>query len=58
MDLLQEVRTEVILKQTGIKQEPYSTPVQNTHANQRQHDISQLQTDMQTLKESMNTLQN
>ena len=58
MDLLQEIPKEVSLKQTGIKQEPYSTPVQDTHANQHQHDISQLETDMQTLRESMNTPQN
>ena len=58
MDLLQEIPKEVSLKQTGIKQEPYSTPVQDTHANQRQHDISQLETDIQTLRESMNTPQN
>ena len=33
MDLLQEIRKEVSLKHTGIKQEPYSAPVQDTHAN-------------------------
>ena len=58
MDLLQEICKEVSLKHTGIKQEPYSTPVHDTHVNQLQHDISQLQTEMQTLKESMNTPQN
>ena len=54
MDLLQEIRTEVSLKHTGIKQEPYSAPVQDTHANQLQHDITQLQTDKQSLKEAIN----
>ena len=33
MDLLQEINKEVSLKHTGIKQEPYSAPVQDTHAN-------------------------
>ena len=49
-DLLQEIRKEVSLKHTGINQEPYSTPVQDTLANQLQQDISQLQTDMQVVK--------
>ena len=31
MDLLQEIRKEVSLKHTGIKQEPYSAPVHNNH---------------------------
>ena len=53
MDLLQEIRKEVSLKHTGIKPEPYSAPAQDTHANQLQQDISQLQTDMQVLKESV-----
>ena len=52
--LLQEIRKEVSLKHTGIKQEPYSAPVQDTHANQLQQEISQLQIDMEILKESMN----
>ena len=34
MDLLQEISKEVSLKHTGIKQEPYSAPVQDTHTNQ------------------------
>ena len=55
MDLLQEICKEVSLKPTGIKQEPYSAPVQDTHTNHLQQDISQLQTDMQILKESVNT---
>ena len=55
MDLLQEIRKEVSLKHTGIKQEPYSAPVQDTHVNQLQHDITQLQTDKQSLKEAINT---
>ena len=46
MDLLQEIRKEVSLKHTGIKQEPYSAPVQDV--NQLQHDITQLQTDIQS----------
>ena len=33
MDLLQEIRKEVSLKHTGIKQEPYCTPVQSSHTN-------------------------
>ena len=57
MDLLQETGKEVSLKHTGIKQGPYSAPVQDTHANQMQYDILQLQTDMQILKESMITTQ-
>ena len=32
MDLLQETCKEISLKHTGIKQEPYSAPVQDTHA--------------------------
>ena len=55
MDLLQEIRKEVSLKHTGIKQEPYSTPVHNTYVNQLQHDITQLQTDIQSLKEAITT---
>ena len=55
MDLLQEIRKEVSLKHIGIKQQPYSAPVQDTHANQLQQDISQLQTGTQVLKESMTT---
>ena len=50
MDLPQEICKKVSLKYTGIKQEPYS-------ANQLQHDISQLQTDMQILKKSLTTPQ-
>ena len=57
MDLIQEIHNEVTLKHPGIKQEPYSVPVQDTHANHLQQDISQLQTDMQILKESMTTPQ-
>ena len=55
MDRLQEIRKEVSLEHTGIKQEPYSAPVQDNHANHLQQDISQLQTDIQILKESINT---
>ena len=43
MDLFQKMHLEVSLKHTGIKQELYSGPVQDTHANQLQQDISQLQ---------------
>ena len=43
MDLFQKMHLEVSLKHTGIKQELYSEPVQDTHANQLQQDISQLQ---------------
>ena len=55
MDLLQEIRKEVSLKYTGIKQEPYAAPVHDTNVNQLPHDISQLQTDIQSLKEAINT---
>ena len=54
MDLLQEIRKEVSLKHTGIKQEPYLRPVQDTHANHIQQEISQIKADIQILKESMN----
>ena len=40
MDLLQEIQKEVSLMHTRIKQESYSAPVQNTHANHLQQDIS------------------
>ena len=43
MDLFQKMHLEVSLKHTGIKQELYSGPAQDTHANQLQQDISQLQ---------------
>ena len=55
MDLLQEILKELILKHTGIKQEPYSAPIQDTHANRIPQEISQIKTDVQLLKESMNT---
>ena len=55
MDLLQETRKDVSLKHTGIKQEPYAAPVHNTHANHLQQNISDLQTDIQSLKEAINT---
>ena len=34
IDLLQKIHKEVSLKHTGIKQEPYSGPVPDTHTNQ------------------------
>ena len=55
MDLLQEIRKEVSLKHTGIKQEPYSAPVHNTNTNYLQQNIFQLQTDIQSLKDAINT---
>ena len=55
MDLLQETCKEISLKHTEIKQEPYSAPVQDTHAKQLQQDISPLQSDKQILKESITT---
>ena len=55
IDLLQEIREEVRLKHTGIKQEPYSAPVHGTHTNHLQQNISQLQTDIQSLKDAINT---
>ena len=55
MDLLQETRKDVSLKHTGIKQEPYAAPVHNTHTNHLQQNISDLQTDIQSLKEAINT---
>ena len=54
-DLLQEIHEEVSLKHTGTKQEPYSAPVQNTHTKYFQQNISQLQTDIQNLKDAINT---
>ena len=42
MGLLQEIRKEVSLKYTGIKQERYSAPVQDNHTNHVQQNISQL----------------
>ena len=54
MNLLQEIRKEVSLKHTRIKPEPYSAPVQDTHVNHLHQDISQIKTDIQILKESMN----
>ena len=54
LDLLQEIRNEVSLKHTVIKQEPYSAPIHDAHVNQLQHDITQLQTDIQSLKEAIN----
>ena len=53
MDLLQETHKEVSLKHTGIKQEPYSAAVQDTHINHLQQDISQIQMDIQIVKESI-----
>ena len=55
MDLLQEIHKEVCLKHTGIKQGPYSAPVHNTHTNHPQQNISNLQTDIQSLKDAVNT---
>ena len=54
LDLLQEIRNEVRLKHTVIKQEPYSAPIHDAHVNQLQHEITQLQTDIQSLKEAIN----
>ena len=54
-DLLQEIHKEVSLKHTGTKQEPYSAPVHNTHTNYFQQNISLLQTDIQSLKDAINT---
>ena len=56
MDLLHEICKEFGLKHTGIKQNPYSAPVLDTYANHFEQDISQLQTDIQILKEFINTL--
>ena len=56
MDLLQKILKEVILKHTGIKQEQYLVPVQDTHVKQLHQDMSQLQTEFQILHESMATL--
>ena len=55
MDLLQEIRKGLSLKHTGIKQELYSALIQETHADHIQQEISQIKTDIQLLKESMNT---
>ena len=53
MDPIREIRKEVSPKHTGIKQQPYSAPVQDTLVNQLQQNISQLQTDIQSLKEAI-----
>ena len=50
---LQGIRKEVSLKHTGIKQEPYSAPVHDTHPNHLEQNISQLQTDIQSLKDAI-----
>ena len=55
MDLLQEIHREVRFKHTGIKQEPYSAPVHNNHTNHLQQNNSDLQTDMQSLKNAIKT---
>ena len=55
MDLQQEIRKEVSFKHTAIKQQPYVASVHNAHINQLQHNITQLQTDMKSLKEAINT---
>ena len=55
MHHLSEIRKEVSLKHTGIKQEPYSAPVHNTNTNYLQQNIFQLQTDIQSLKDAINT---
>ena len=44
MDLLQEINKEVSLKHTGIKQEPYSALVQDTHTNQNKEYINKTST--------------
>ena len=54
IDLLQEICKEVSLKHTRIKQEPYSAPVHNNHKNHLQQNISQLQTNIQNLKDAIN----
>ena len=55
MDLLQEIHEELSFKHTGIKEEPCSAPIQDTHANHIQQETSPIKTDVQLLKESMNT---
>ena len=55
MDLPQEIHKEVSLKHAGIKQELYSAPVHNNHTNHLQQNISQPQTDIQSLKDAINT---
>ena len=55
MDLLQEIRKEVSLKQTGIKQEPYLGSGKGSNTNHLQQNISQLQTDIQSPKDAINT---
>ena len=42
LGLLQEIRKDVSLRYTGIKQEPYSAPVQDNHTNHVQQNISKL----------------
>ena len=55
MDLLQEIHKEVSLKHAWIKQKLYSAPVHNNHTKYLQQNISQLQTDIQSLKDAINT---
>ena len=55
MCVLQQIREEVSLKHTGIKQELYSAPAYNTHTNHLQQNISYLQTNIQSLKDGINT---
>ena len=54
MGLPQEIGKEITLKHTRINQEPYSAPAHDTHRNHLQQNISQLQTDMQSLKRAIN----
>ena len=42
MGLLQQIRKEISLKHTGIKQEPYSANVEYTHAHYLQQDTPNL----------------
>ena len=55
MDLLQEICKEVSLKHTEIKQEPYSASAHNFHTNHLQRNISQLQTNIESFKDAINT---
>ena len=57
MDLLQKILKEVSLKHTGIKQDWYLVPVQDTHVKQLQQDMSQLQIEFQVLHELTTTPQ-
>ena len=58
MEFLQEIGKEVSQKHTDIKEEPYSALVQDTHSTELHQNISQPETNMLFLKESIIVRQN